>query len=255
MEWAIVRWRTGKPALPPARRRHSRHPRGAAADAASRHEHYLGMQLERGVWMDVTVPIRHEMVHWPGNPPVELVRTADVAKGDPATLSHLSLGVHTGTHVDAPVHFLAEGSGIDTVPLEALVGEVRVLPIRDPRSIGAAELRTFDPREGERLLFKTQNSSRRWGTTPFLADFVFLSLEGARFLADRRARTVGIDYLSVAGMHESTPTHVTLMRADVCIIEGLDLSAVEPGAYDMICLPLLIPGADGAPARVLLRRR
>jgi arylformamidase len=213
------------------------------------------MQTARAAWIDVTVPVRHEMVHWPGNPPVQLVRTADVKKGDPATLSLLSLGVHTGTHVDAPIHFLADGAGVDAVPLEALIGEVRVLAIRDPHSIGAAELRGFDPREGERLLFKTRNSGRQWGTAAFLTDFVFLSLEAARLLAERRVRTVGIDYLSIAGMDEGVPTHVALLQAGVCIVEGLDLSAVEPGAYDMVCLPLRLAGADGAPARVLLRGR
>jgi arylformamidase len=193
------------------------------------------------------------MVHWPGNPPVELVRTEDVAKGDPATVSRLSLGVHTGTHVDAPVHFLVDGSGVDAIPLERLVGEVRVVPIRDPTSIGVAELRSLHPREEERLLFKTQNSARCWGTDAFLPDYVYLSLAGARLLTERRVRTVGIDYLSIAGMDEGVPTHLALLRAGICIIEGLDLSAVEPGDYEMVCLPLRLAGADGAPARVLLR--
>ncbi len=219
------------------------------------HEYRFQMETKQTTWIDVTVPIRSGMVHWPGNPPVQLVRTADVSKGDPATLSQLSLGVHTGTHVDAPVHFIAGGSGIESVSLAALVGEVRVVEIQDPHSIGAGELRALDPREGERLLFKTRNSSRRWGTAAFLQDFVFLSLEGARLLVERHVRTVGIDYLSVAGMHEGVPTHLALLKADVCIVEGLDLSAVEPGAYDMVCLPLLLAGADGAPARVLLRAR
>jgi arylformamidase len=209
-------------------------------------------------WIDVTVPVRDGMPHWPGDPPITLVRTKDVARGDPATVSHLSLGVHSGTHVDAPVHFLADGSGIDAVPLEALLGEARVVAIRDARSIGVAELRSLQPRPGERLLFKTQNSARCWKTDRFVPDFVYLSLEGARFLAEGRAedrvRTVGIDYLSIAGMDEGVPTHLALLREGICIIEGLDLSAVEPGAYEMLCLPIRLQGADGAPARVLLRR-
>ena len=205
-------------------------------------------------WIDVTVPVRGGMVHWPGNPGVDIERTEDLAKGDPATVSRLTLGVHSGTHVDAPVHFIAEGTGIDAVPLSDLIGPVRVLPIQDPRSIGVAELRAFEPQAGERLLFKTRNSARCWSRPDFVADFVYLSLEGARFLVERKVRTVGIDYLSIAGIDEGVPTHRALLEAGVCIIEGLDLSRVEPGRYEMVCLPLRLAGADGAPARVVVRR-
>jgi arylformamidase len=204
-------------------------------------------------WIDVTVPVRSGMVHWPGNPSVEIERTEDLARGDPATVSRLSLGVHTGTHVDAPVHFIAGGAGIDAVPLADLIGPVRVLGVQDPKSIGVAELRGFEPRPGERLLFRTRNS-KRWSEPGFAADFVYLSLEGARFLVERKVRTVGIDYLSIAGMDEGVPTHRALLGAGVCIIEGLDLSKVEPGSYEMVCLPLRLAGADGAPARVVLRQ-
>lgn len=206
-------------------------------------------------WVDVSVPIRGGMVHWPDNPPIELKRTMDVARGDPATVSHLSLGVHSGTHVDAPVHFVADAAGVEDIPWEGLIGEVRVISIRDRRSIGVEELRSVEPRPGERLLFKTENSARCWKVDTFLPDYVYLSLEGARFLAERRVRTVGIDYLSIAGMDEGVPTHLALIHAEICMIEGLDLSVVEPGAYDMLCLPLRLVDADGAPARVLLRRR
>jgi arylformamidase len=203
-------------------------------------------------WIDVTVPVRSGMVHWPGNPPIEVTRTADVSKGDPATVSHLSLGVHSGTHVDAPAHFIADGAGIDTVPLADLIGPARVVSIRDPRAIGVDELLALEPRRGERLLFKTRNSNL-WSKDEFATDYVYLSLEGAKYLVESGVRTIGIDYLSIAGAHEGVPTHLALLHADVCIIEGLDLKAVEPGAYEMICLPLRLLGADGAPARVVLR--
>jgi arylformamidase len=195
------------------------------------------------------------MVHWPDNPPIEVVRVMDMARGDPATVSRLSLGVHTGTHVDAPVHFLADGAGVDAVPLDQLLGEARVVEVTDGPSIGAAQLRPVDPRPGERLLFKTRNSARCWKADRFLADFVYLSTEGAALLAERRVRTVGIDYLSIAGMDEGVPTHRTLLEQGICIIEGLDLSSIQPGSYELICLPLRLAGADGAPARVLLRAR
>jgi arylformamidase len=193
------------------------------------------------------------MVHWPDNPPIEVVRVMDMDKGDPATVSRLSLGVHTGTHVDAPVHFLVDGAGVDAISLDQLLGEARVVEVADGPSIGAAQLRAVDPRPGERLLFKTRNSARCWKADRFLADFVYLSLEGAALLAERRVRTVGIDYLSIAGMDEGVPTHRTLLEQGICIIEGLDLSSVPPGSYELICLPLRLAGADGAPARVLLR--
>jgi arylformamidase len=204
-------------------------------------------------WIDVSVPLRSGMVHWPGNPSIEVERTEDQARGDPATVSRLSLGVHSGTHVDAPVHFIPGGAGIDAVPLTDLMGPVRVLAIEDPKSIGVAELRTFEPRSGERLLFRTRNSTRCWARPHFVADYVYLSLEGARFLVHCKVRSVGIDYLSIAGIEEGVETHRALLTAGVCIIEGLDLSPVAPGSYEMICLPLRLAGADGAPARVVLR--
>jgi arylformamidase len=193
------------------------------------------------------------MVHWPGNPPIEVTRTADVRKGDPATVSHLSLGVHSGTHVDAPVHFIADGAGIDSVPLADLIGPARVVAIRDPRAIGVDELRALEPRKGERLLFKTRNSNLWSKGDEFADDYVYLSLAGAKYLVEAGVRTIGIDYLSIAGVHEGVPTHLALLHAGVCIIEGLDLAAVEPGNYEMICLPLRLRDADGAPARVVLR--
>jgi arylformamidase len=205
-------------------------------------------------WVDVSVPVRSGMVRWPDNPPIELVRTMDMAKGDPANVSRLSLGVHSGTHVDAPVHFLAGGAGVDAIPLDRLLGEARVVELAGP-SIDAAQLEAVDPRAGERLLFKTRNSARCWKTDRFLPDFVYLSLDGAALLAARRVHTVGIDYLSIAGMEEGVPTHRALLEQGICIIEGLDLSSIDPGSYDLICLPLRLAGADGAPARVMLRAR
>lgn len=205
-------------------------------------------------WIDASVPIRPDMVHWPGDPPVELDRVHDLRRGDPATVSRLCAGVHSGTHVDAPGHYIEGASGVDAIDLDRLVGEARVAAIHDPRAIDVPELRALDPRKGERLLFRTRNSPRCWTTDNFVPDFVFLTLAGATFLAERGVRTVGIDYLSIGSMDEGAPTHRALLASEVCIIEGLDLSAVEPGTYEMICLPLRLVGADGAPARVLLRR-
>jgi arylformamidase len=205
-------------------------------------------------WIDVSVPVRAGMVHWPDNPPIELVRTMDIGEGDDATVSHLSLGVHSGTHVDAPVHFLRDGVGVDELPFDKLLGVARVVELGDGPSLPAAQLEAVNPRPGERLLLKTGNS-RRWKADQFDPDFVHLSPQAAALLAERQVRTVGIDYLSIAGMDEGVPTHQILLKAGICIIEGLDLSRVEAGLYDLVCLPLRLQGADGAPARAAVRAR
>jgi arylformamidase len=205
-------------------------------------------------WIDVSVPLRNGMVHWPGDPPVLIEHALDLDRGDEATVSRLSLGAHTGTHMDAPCHFLKGGAGIDAMPPEAGIGRARVLAIKDPVSIGAEELRGHRIRRGERLLFKTRNSGRCWRSDAFVEDFVYFSPEGARFLVQRGVRLVGVDYLSVGGFKADGPqTHRILLEADVWIIEGLDLTSVEPGIHEMACLPLRLQDGDGAPARVVLR--
>lgn len=207
-------------------------------------------------WIDVTVPLRDGMVHWPDNPPVRITRVLDMERGDDCTVTELAMGVHSGTHMDAPAHFLAGGQGMDAMPPAATIGPARVIEIRDPVSITPEELRAHRIRRGERLLFKTRNSSCCWKTDRFVKDFVYLDEGAARWLAARGVRTVGIDYLSVAGFHrDPAVTHTTLLRAGVWIIEGLDLSKVRAGSYDLICLPLKIVQGDGAPARALLKRR
>jgi arylformamidase len=207
-------------------------------------------------WIDVTVPLRDGMVHWPDNPPVRITRLLDMERGDDCTVTELALGVHSGTHMDAPAHFLAGGRGIETMPAAATIGPARVIEIRDPESITLHELRAHRVRRGERLLFKTRNSSRCWKTDRFMTDFVYLDEGAARWLAVRRVRTIGIDYLSVAGFHrDPAVTHTTLLKAGVWIIEGLDLSKVRAGSYDLICLPLKVVRGDGAPARAFLKPR
>ena len=205
--------------------------------------------------LDVSVTLHHGMVHWPGDPAVVITRTSDLERGDPATVSKLSMGSHTGTHMDAPRHFIRAGKGLDDMPLETTVGRARVIAIRNAKAILPEELRPHRIRRGERLLFKTRNSTRCWKTDRFVKDFVSLSPEAARFLAQRRVRLVGIDYLSVGSYRErnGVAVHQTLLGAGVWILEGLDLSRVRSGRYELICLPLKIRSGDGAPARAILR--
>ncbi|MCK8497338.1 MULTISPECIES: cyclase family protein [Myxococcus] len=206
-------------------------------------------------WVDISVPLRDGMVHWPDNPEVRITRSQDLDKGDDANVSDLSFGAHSGTHVDAPVHFVKGAEGVDALSFDRLMGVARVLEIRDARAIQVEELKAHAVQPGERLLFKTANSSRRWPSQPFQPDFVYLSLEGARYLAELGVRTVGIDYLSIGSPDEGVPTHRALLDAGICIIEGLDLSQVREGTYELVCLPLRIAGGDGAPARAILRAR
>ena len=205
-------------------------------------------------WIDVSVPLRSGMVHWPDNPPVSIERMLDIERGDVANVSKLSMGAHTGTHMDAPLHFFRTGKGLDTMPLTATIGRARVIEIRDPESIKPEELRSYQIQRGERVLFKTRNSTRCWHTDDFVEDFVYISQEAARYLAVQQVQTIGVDYLSVGGFFtDGIETHHALLEAGIWIIEGLNLSEVEPGIYELICLPLKIEESDGAPARAILR--
>lgn len=208
----------------------------------------------RTPWIDISLPLRNATVHWPSDPPVRIERTLDMERGDASNLSAISMGSHTGTHMDAPLHFIRGGKGIDKMPLDATVGRARVIEIHDTESIKPEELAHHRIRRGERILFKTQNSLRCWKAKSFIEDFVFISKEAARFLGDRGVRVVGVDYLSVGGFKkDGIETHKTLLEAGIWIIEGLNLSGVKRGKYDLICLPLKLDEGDGAPARAILR--
>jgi arylformamidase len=206
--------------------------------------------------IDISLPIGPDLVVWPGNPAPHMRPTSRLARGGRSNVSELCLGSHTGTHVDPPFHMLEEGATSDLLPLDALVGEAEVLDLtRITSTIGPAELESAMPARGaERVLFKTRNSSH-WHVTPpaFTTDYVGLSFEGAEWIVERGIRLVGTDYLSIephgAPGH---PTHDTLLKAGVVIVEGLDLSSVEAGHYTLACLPLKLVGADGAPARAVL---
>ncbi len=208
-----------------------------------------------GSWIDISVPLRSGMVHWPGDQDVRLDRKLALERGDPMNLTAASMSLHTGTHMDAPLHFVAGAPGIDRMPPDATVGRARVLEFPAAAKIGRAELEPHAVEAGERILLKTSNSARCWRTDKFVADFVSVTPDGARYLAGRGIRAVGIDYISIGpDGAEGDETHRVLMSAGIWIIEGLDLSVVEPGEYDLICLPLKVLDGDGAPARAIVRR-
>jgi arylformamidase len=213
-------------------------------------------RAEPDLWIDVSVPIRSGMVHWPGNPEVRVdTREKATADGGVSRTSALSFGSHTGTHVDAPVHFGVNNQGVDSLSLEALVGPARVVALEATAAVTRADLEPLAAQRGERLLLKTSNSRRCWSTDDFVEDYVYVTPDAAKHLVDCGVRTVGVDYLSVGGRKDGVETHRVLLRAGVCILEGLNLSAVAPGPYDLVALPLRIAGGDGSPARAILRRR
>jgi arylformamidase len=193
--------------------------------------------------IDISVPLRDGMVTYPGDPLVTIERAQSIAKGDAVNLTRMELGLHSGTHVDAPIHFLEGAAGIETVQLDALVGPCEVVELPD---LGPASLQRV-PGSAERVLFKTPNSEL-WARDEFVEDFVLLDGEGARLLVDLGVRLVGIDYLSIG----DEAAHRTLLAAGIVPVEGLDLRGVEPGGYELVCLPLRVVGADGAPARAIL---
>ena len=203
---------------------------------------------------DITIPITSQMPVWPGDPGVQIERVSKIEAGDSANVSHLSFGAHTGTHVDAPYHFIAEGVTLEKIPLEIFIGRAYVvhLPDIDLITVDVLESAGIPPRTS-RVLFKTRNSNL-WasGETEFQTDFVALSADAAEYLVERGIELVGVDYLSVAPFHDSVPTHRILLGAGVVVVEGLDLSSVKPGSYTLYCLPLKLEGVDGAPARAIL---
>lgn len=210
-----------------------------------------------GDWIDATLTLENGLLHWPGDPPVEIERVRDMDRGDTVNLSRITMGVHSGTHVDAPVHFLRGATGIDRVPLHALVGAARVIQAAAAEAVREEDLAGRGIAPGERILLRTRNSTDRLLCRDAFAEgFVYLEEDAARFLATRGIASLGVDYLSVGGYRRNGPTvHRILLEAGIFIIEGLDLTEAPPGPYEMICLPLKILGADAAPARVILRRR
>ena len=205
-------------------------------------------------WIDISIPLRDAMVHWPSDPPVSIKRVKNIEQGDTANLSLISMGAHSGTHIDAPIHFLKQGQGVDNIPIDTLVGRARVIEIRDPESIKPEELVGHRIRRGERILFKTRNSSHVWQKDEFVEDFVFVADAAADLLVDSGVRLIGVDYLSVGSFkHGGSYAHKTLLSGGIWTIEGLNLSKLTPGKYDLVCLPLRIVAGDGAPARAILR--
>ena len=201
---------------------------------------------------DISLTISPSMPIWPGDPLIELEQIDSI---DNANVSRLSTSVHIGTHIDAPHHFMNDGRTIEQLPLEVLTGRCYVVQL--PDGVEAITAEALDgmslPKDVKRILFGTSNS-RFWsrGENKFQEDYVAATEDGAQWLVNRGLQLVGIDYLSIAPYGDSVPTHRILLQVGVIVVEGLDLSAVPRGFYDLYCLPLKLLGADGAPARAIL---
>ena len=205
--------------------------------------------------IDISVPLQSQMPIWPESIGYNLTQTMRLEAGDPANVSRLDCDVHVGTHIDAPRHFVQDGDTIEQIPLELLVGPTVVGHMPDIEAITAKELADLGlPPDTQRLLLRTRNS-KLWavGEAAFKKDYVALTPDAARWVVEQDIRLIGVDYLSVQRFHDGPETHQILLGAGVVILEGLDLTDVKPGTYELVCLPLKLVGAEGAPARAILR--
>ncbi len=203
---------------------------------------------------DISVGVSPEIPVWPGDPPVVLERVKSMENGDEANISRIQSGVHVGTHIDAPIHFVEGGATVDAIPLKSLLGRAYVVDLRKADVLDAAALESARiPPRTRRLLFKTRNSEL-WtsGETSFQRDFVAVDASGAEWLVKKGVKLVGVDYLSVAPFNDGEPTHRILLEAGVVVVEGLNLAQVSKGRYTLYCLPVKLMGSDGAPARAVL---
>jgi len=202
---------------------------------------------------DISLPLSSDLPVYPGDPGFKIKPLAQISKGSPFNLSLVSLGTHTGTHVDPPVHFIAGAAPVDALPLEAMVGPAYVVEMMEDDSISAEGLEASGlPEDAERVLFKTKNSAL-WDEKEFAKDFVYVAESGAAWLVQRGIKFVGIDYLSIEQYGSSHPVaHRTLLGAGAVVAEGLDLREVPPGRYFLVFLPLKVKNGDGAPARAIL---
>ena len=197
-----------------------------------------------GDWIDITMPIRNNVVK----------RINSIEAGYNYNLTNISFSAHTSTHMDAPLHFIDNAKDISTLPFNAVIGKAKIIEIKDTISIKPEELETYNIEENDRILFKTRNSSVDWGMEEFISEYVFLTTEAAKYLAEKKIKTIGIDYLSIAGLNNTEEVHKILLSSEIWIIEGLSLNDVTEGFYDLICLPINIVGSDGAPARAVVKR-
>ncbi|MBN2060051.1 MAG: cyclase family protein [Deltaproteobacteria bacterium] len=213
--------------------------------------------MSKSEWIDISLPIRKGMLVGPHDPPVDIWLVRDPDKGAPVTMSQISMITHAGTHIDAPAHFFRGGATIDAVPLDTFMGPARIIEIRDEESINVKELEPYNIQAGERILFKTKNSSWAYDTDDFATGYVYIATETAHYLAEKRVRLVGIDYITVGGFEDpegNREVHRIFLKNGISILELINLSGVEAGEYEINAVPLRIEKGDAGPCRALVRR-
>ena len=208
-------------------------------------------------WYDISVPLKQGMNHFPTDPvPPRIYRYMDRELGAKVTMSMLEIISHTGTHIDAPLHFIAGGSTVSDMPLDATIGPCRVIEIKDQQKIKVAELEKHNIKKGERVLFKTRNSPIVYTSDKFIEDYVYLDGDAADYLAARGIILFGLDNITIGHFKETdnlNRTHRTLLAAGIYILEDCALADVPPGEYELLCLPLLMWKGDAGPCRAILR--
>jgi arylformamidase len=213
--------------------------------------------MSKSDWIDISAPIRKGMVVGPDDPQVDIWLVRDPDKGDPVTMSQISMITHAGTHIDAPAHFLRGRTTIDEVTLDTFIGPARVIEIKDGVSIKIKELEQYDIKPGERLLFKTKNSSWVYDTDDFVTGYVYFATETAQYLAEKKVRLIGIDYITVGGFEDregNREIHRVMLKNGISILEMINLSGIEAGEYELNAVPLRIENGDGGPCRAIIRQ-
>lgn len=207
-------------------------------------------------YIDVTLPISPSLPVWPGSLPIRFDRVSDIHNGDPHTDTDIHLSAHTGTHIDAPSHFVRDGKNLSDFPIEKMIGPALVVEIPHVDIISEKDLAQLDiPADARRLLIKTDNSEL-WSNPnhEFTSEFVALDKSAALWLVGFGLDVIGVDYLSIQPFHHGPETHQILLGADIIAIEGLNLASITPGNYELLCLPMRLMDTEAAPARVLLRK-
>ncbi len=216
----------------------------------------MAVKVPKG-WYDISVPLKQGMNYFPTDPaPPKIYRYHDRDLGARITMSMMEIISHTGTHIDSPLHFIAGGSTISDMPLDATIGPCRVIEINDQEKIRVAELEAHNIRKGERLLVKTRNSPTVYTSDKFVEDYVYLDVDAARYLVSREILLFGLDNITIGSFKEQenlSRTHETLLGAGIYILEDCALADVPPGEYELLCLPLLMWNGDAGPCRAILR--
>jgi arylformamidase len=212
-------------------------------------------------WIDISLPMGENMPILPSAaaagpmPNANIRRFWDTARGDKVTMTRIEIMTHDSTHIDAPLHFSPDGQAIDDMPMDTTVGPARVIEIKDPVSIKVGELEPYDIQPGERLLFKTRNSPEVYKERELTGDYVYFSEEAARYLVEKKVRLVALDYLAIGNFRDKEnlkAVHEILLLNGIYAIEGVNLDGVEPGEYELLCLPLRVEKGDAGPCRAIL---